>query len=360
MEIYRAKTQVIEVDSKQPDVAHIESAAAVIRQGGLVAFPTETVYGLGANALDADAINRIYSAKQRPASDPVIAHISDVHDLERLARNIPDAAFELAQVFWAGPLTLVLWRADGVPPNLATGLATIAVRMPAHPVARALISAAGVPIAAPSANTFTRPSATTAAHVLEDLDGHVDIVLDGGVTNIGIESTVIDMTRPTPTVLRPGGVSLAALRRVLPEVTQMSKPNTASNMPEEEQPSGSPGMMVKHYSPRAEVVLYDGEQSAVLSYMREQAQLLIADNKRVGILTTNEDAVQFVHTGARIISLGSRGDLKQIAHVLFGAMRALDNQQVDKILVRAYSRQGIGEAIWDRLLRAAEGQVIRV
>lgn len=356
MDTYRATTQVSQIDSNEPAADIIQQAADIIREGGLVAFPTETVYGLGANALDAAAINRIYRAKQRPASDPVIAHISSVYDLERLARDIPAAAYKLAQMFWPGPLTMVLWRAAQVPPNLATGTATVAVRMPSHPVARSLIIAAGVPIAAPSANTFTRPSSTRAAHVLEDLDGHVDLVLDGGETDIGIESTVIDMTRTTPTVLRPGGIPLAALRRVLPEVTQMRKRPTT----QDDTPSSSPGMMSKHYSPRADILLYDGERNAVLNQMREQATTLIANEKRVGILTTSEEASYFVHTGARIISMGSRQDLEQIAHVLFGAMRALDNQQVDQILVRAYSKEGIGEAIWDRLLRAAEGQVTRV
>ncbi len=356
MDTYRATTQVKQIDSQQPAADIIQQAADIIQRGGLVAFPTETVYGLGANALDAEAINCIYRAKQRPANDPIIAHISSVHDLERLARDVPANAYKLAQMFWPGPLTMVLWRADSVPPNLATGMSTVAVRMPSHPVASALIATAGVPIAAPSANTFTRPSSTQAEHVLEDLEGHVDLILDGGETNIGIESTVIDMTRTVPTVLRPGGVPLAALRRVLPEVTQMRKRPTLHD----DTPSSSPGMMTKHYSPRAEILLYDGERNAVLNRMREQATALIEEEKRVGILTTNEEAAYFVHTGARIISLGSRSDLEQIAHVLFGAMRALDNQQVDQILVRAYSKEGIGEAIWDRLLRAAEGQVERV
>lgn len=351
--MYQAKTRVVQVNPTAPNPDLIAEAAAIIQRGGLVAFPTETVYGLGANALSADAIQNIYDAKQRPASDPIIAHVATVYDLERLAADIPDAAWKLAQMFWAGPLTLVLKRAAHVPSNIAAGMDTIAVRMPAHPVAHALIEAAGVPVAAPSANTFTRPSSTSAAHVLEDLDGKVDLILDGGETNIGIESTVIDMTQQPPAVLRPGGVSVRDLRRVVPEVNMMTKhiPLDAAEA------SSSPGMLTKHYSPRASLILYEGDNNAVLTEMRQTAQELIEQHKRVGILTTNEEAPFFVETGARIISMGSRADLDQIAHVLFGAMRALDNQQVDKILVRTYSKEGIGEAIQDRLMRAAEGKI---
>ncbi|MEM6283401.1 MAG: L-threonylcarbamoyladenylate synthase, partial [Chloroflexota bacterium] len=291
-----------------------------------------------------------------PYHDPIIAHITTAHDLPRLAKDIPDAAYKLAQMFWAGPLTMVLTRADHVPAVLSAQMPTVAVRMPSHPVARALIKAAGTPIAAPSANTFTRPSSTKAEHVLEDLSGHVDLILDGGETHIGIESTVIDMTQDVPVVLRPGGVLLKDLRRVIPEVKMVTRFNEMTD----ETPSPSPGIMLKHYSPRADVMLFDGERSAVLNKMRDTAQQIIAENKRVGILTTAEEGTFFTETGARIISLGSRDDLEQIAQVLFGAMRALDKQKCDKIMVRAYSKQGIGEAIWDRLLRAAEGEVIEV
>ena len=359
METYNTSTQVIQVSAEAPQPDAIQQAATVIQQGGLVAFPTETVYGLGANALDEDAIGRIFAAKQRPSNDPIIAHIASVHDLARLAVDVPNNAYKLAQMFWYGPLTMILKRAEHVPASLSSGLPTVAVRMPSHPVARALIQAAGVPIAAPSANTFTRPSSTEAAHVLEDLDGHVDIILDGGKTTIGIESTVIDMTGEIPTVLRPGGVLLEDLRRVLPEVVMMTKrfdeePN------EGEESSPSPGMMSKHYSPRADVLLYDGNAAAVLARMHAVALEHVAANKRVGILTTDEEAATFTDTGARIISMGSRNNIHQIAHVLFGAMRALDAQQVDKILVRVYTREGLGTAVWDRLLRAAEGRLEQV
>jgi L-threonylcarbamoyladenylate synthase len=353
METYTADTQVLKIDPTNPQPSVIEQAAAVIRRGGLVAFPTETVYGLGANALDDAAVRRIFAAKQRPSNDPIIAHIAHIPDLAQLAVDVPNTAYKLAQMFWHGPLTMILKRAAHVPASLTSNLPSVAVRMPAHPVARALIEAAGVPIGAPSANTFTRPSSTEAQHVLEDLNGRVDLVLDGGKTNIGIESTVIDMTQSPPVIFRPGGVSLDDLRRVLPEVTMMVKRF------DETENKLSPGMMAKHYSPRADVMLFDGERSDVLNKMHEMAMAYHTAHKRVGILTTNEEAPLFTNTGARIISMGSRADMDQIAHVLFGAMRALDAQNVDKILVRAYTKEGIGAAVWDRLLRAAEGRVQR-
>jgi len=354
MSDYVAQTEVVSVDPQTPDPHVIERAASVIQRGGLVAFPTETVYGLGANALDETAVGRIFAAKQRPADDPIISHIARVTELERLAVDVPDSAYKLAQMFWYGPLTLILKRAPHVPANLSSDMPTVAVRMPSHPVARALITAADTPIGAPSANTFTRPSSTEAKHVLEDLNGRVDMILDGGKTTIGIESTVIDMTREVPTVLRPGGVPLEDLQRVIPEVTMIARDfNNADAAP-------SPGMMAKHYSPRAELMLFDGDREAVLARMHELTAAYVAANKRVGILTTDEEAPYFTETGARIISMGSRGDIQQIAYVLFGAMRALDAQKVDRILVRTYSREGIGAAVYDRLLRAAEGRVQRL
>lgn len=350
------ETLVLSVDSHEPEAEPIQTAARVLREGGLVAFPTETVYGLGGSALNADAIARIYLAKRRPASDPLIVHIHDVSELETLAVNIPEAAHRLAERFWPGPLTMVLQRAAHIPDSIAAGLNTVAVRMPRHPVAQALLKAADLPVAAPSANTFTRPSATTAAHVLEDLGGRVDLVLDGGPATIGLESTVIDLTSPQPVVLRPGGIVLEDLRQLLPEVTLSPKYLASA----QDQASSSPGMMIKHYAPRARLMLFDGPLDVVLVAMADSAQRLVANAKRVGILTIEEEAPHFTNLGVRVISLGKRDDYAQIGHVLFGAIRALDAQGVDCILVRALGREGLGEAIWDRLLRAAEGKIIHV
>lgn len=353
----KIETRVLHVDSNAPAPDIIQIAAETLRAGGLVAFPTETVYGLGANALDETAINRIYAAKNRPSHDPIIAHIYSIDQLDTLAVNIPAAARQLAQAFWPGPLTLVLKRAPQVPANIAAGLDTIAVRMPGHPVARALLKAAQIPVAAPSANTFTRPSSTTAEHVLNDLQGQINIVLDGGASTIGLESTVIDLSGELPTVLRPGGVVVEDLRRMVPSVKFEPK---QIQMDKNTEPSVSPGMLSKHYSPRASVMLFDGPPNVVIVAMCDTAQRLNANGKRVGILSPDDEADHFTELGARIIALGQSDDIAAIGRVLFGAMRALDSQGVDTILVHSFGHEGLGAAIWDRLLRAAEGQVIRV
>lgn len=351
---YQTKTIVLHVNPATPEPDLIAQAAQVIRAGGLVAFPTETVYGLGANAMDADALDRIYAAKRRPASDPLIAHITDLDQLKLLAADVPYAAQRLAAAFWPGPLTMVLRRAAHVPSNIAAGMDTIAVRMPIHPIARALIEAAGTPIAAPSANTFTRPSATNAGHVLEDLYGRVDIVIDGGATPLGVESTVIDLTHETPVVLRPGGLVMDDLHKILPDITATPRFLT------EGEATSSPGQLTKHYAPRARVMLYEGEPLAVRGAIEDTAHRYLANGRRVGVLMTDEDAQYFTHLGVRIIALGARDDSAAIAKVLFGAMRALDAQGVDVILAPLLGGAGLGEAIRDRLMRAAEGRVYKV
>ncbi|KXK54094.1 MAG: threonylcarbamoyl-AMP synthase [Chloroflexi bacterium] len=352
---YSAKTIIMHVDPAAPEPDVITKAAEYIRAGKLVAFPTETVYGLGANALDPEAVERVYRAKRRPANDPLITHIAQSTDLYRLADHIPAWVEPLAQAFWPGPLTLVLQRAAHVPSNLAAGLSTIAVRMPIHPVARALIEASKTPIAAPSANTFTRPSATTAAHVLEDLYGRVDVVIDGGPTTLGLESTVLDLTQDPPVVLRPGGVVIEDLRRLIPEVRTVSQ-----YLGDADEASPSPGQLLRHYAPRARLMLYEGPAAAVRSAISDTAARYIANGRRVGILTVNEDAAHYTQLGARIIALGEQHDHAAIGRVLFGALRALDGQGVDVILAPLLDSEGLGAAIRDRLLRAAEGKVFHV
>jgi L-threonylcarbamoyladenylate synthase len=366
---YSAHTNILSIDPQQPQAELIQTAVEVLRRGGLVAFPTETVYGLGANAFDPIALERIYLAKRRPSNDPLIVHIHQLKQLNMLAINVPDGAYTLAEKFWPGPLTMVLQRAANVPATLAQGLNTVAIRMPVHPIAAALLKACSFPIAAPSANTFTRPSATSAAHVLEDLRGHVDLVLDGGPTPIGLESTVVDLTGETPRILRPGGILLEDLKAVLPNIVMATamvdhqpEPQhlSSQSQPVLDVPVASPGMLMKHYSPRAQVMLFDGSPETVIVAIADTAQRLVANGKRVGILATEEDAPHFIDVGARIISLGSQNDLKQIGRLLFGGMRALDGQKVDVILVHGFGREGLGETIWDRLLRAAEGRVIHL
>ena len=348
---YSVPTQVLEINPNQPDPDAIEQAAATIKRGGLVAFPTETVYGLGANALDADAIDRIFAAKQRPSTDPIIAHIYDLIQLDKLTIDAPASVQALATAFWPGPLTLVLKRNPDVPANIAAGRDTIAVRMPSHPIAQTLLQACGLPIAAPSANTFTRPSATSAQHVLEDLDGHVDLILDGGSAHIGLESTVLDLTAESPQVLRPGGVLLQDIQAILPDTTRSTR------YVSESEAATSPGQMLKHYAPRARMLVYSGETDSTIKAMHDAAEQEISLGSTVGILTTDDD-VNSYPPQVQVIGLGD--NLEAISHHLFAAMRKLDAAGVDVIITRDFGREALGAALWDRLVRAAEGRIIQI
>ena len=348
-------TIIIRVDPSAPDAAAIQQAAAILLGGGLVAFPTETVYGLGANALDAAAVQRIFVAKGRPASDPLIVHIAALDQLDSVAEEVSVLAHSLAQAFWPGPLTLVLKRRPAIPASVSAGRDTVAVRIPDHAVPLALARAAGVPIAAPSANMFTRPSPTIAAHVLEDLDGRIDLLLDGGPTPIGLESTVLDLTGAQPALLRPGGVSMEALRQHIPDLVFV--PRYVENDPAASA-LASPGMLLKHYSPRAELLLFAGSPERALARMRQAALAAIQHGERVGVMLPNEEIGTFADLAVVIIPLGPRDDMSQIGRRIFAGMRELDRRGMQRILVRGVARTGIGLAIWDRLLRAAEGRVI--
>jgi L-threonylcarbamoyladenylate synthase len=341
------------MDPQVIDVNAIHEGADVLRRGGLVAFPTETVYGLGANALNAAAVDGIFAAKERPASDPIIVHLYTMDQLEQVAVDVPNLAYELVTQFWPGPLTMVLKRADAVPPNVSAGRPTVAVRMPDHPIAQALLRAADLPVAAPSANRFARPSATTAAHVLEDLGGRLDVILDGGPTDIGLESTVLDLTKETPAVLRPGGVTLEALREVIPNVQHVSK-----FLEVNQEGIEGPGMLLKHYSPRAELLLFSGPYPQVIEAMRVRAQVLAEHGSRLGILVMDDEATNFADLSILLVRLGPT--LEVVGHNLFQGMRELDAAGVDAILVHDFVPTGMGAAINDRLLRAAEGKVIPV
>ncbi len=347
-------TRIFTIDPAQPESVGLRIAADALRRGELVAFPTETVYGLGANALDAAAVARIFQAKGRPANDPIIVHIQDLAQLYLVAEHPPMLALRLAEHFWPGALTLVVKRRPIIPATVSAGLDTVAVRMPSGSVIRALLKAAQIPIAAPSANTFSRPSATTAAHVLEDLDGKIEFLLDGGAAKMGLESTVLDLTGEVPAILRPGAVTLEALRVVIPNVTQKQR------MIDTEDATPAPGMLIKHYSPRARVLLYTGSAGAVLERMQNDTQRYTHEGKRVGVLAIGDDVAHFAPLGAVTEVMGDERDLEGVGAKLFSSLRALDAQGVDVILVRALPRAGLGDAIYDRLLRAAEGQIIAV
>ncbi len=337
-------TRII-VDPLHPQPDLIAQAARTLQHGGLVAFPTETVYGLGANALDPGAVAKIFSAKGRPSHDPLIVHLSSPTDLPRVARDIPALAYTLADAFWPGPLTLVLPRQPAVPDLVTSGLETVAVRVPAHPVARALIAAAGVPVAAPSANRFGHTSPTTAEHVLHDLQGRVDVVLDGGPTTLGVESTVLDLSTTPARILRPGGVTREQLERLLGPIALF---HTRTY---EEKGLPSPGLLEKHYAPRAEMILFSG--AGALAQMRSHLAAMQAAGRLVGVMAADEDAADFEAAGARVYRLGSSTRLEEIARNLYAAMRALDAAGVDVILCRNFGESGLGLAIRDRLTKAA-------
>lgn len=347
-------TDVLRLDPIHPDPEGIAQAAAILKRGGLVAFPTETVYGLGANALDRTAIRRVFEAKGRPAHDPLIVHIHDADALGALASEVPSGVEALASAFWPGPMTIVLRRAPGVPDEVTAGLDTVAIRMPSHPIARALLQAAAVPIAAPSANLFSRPSPTTAQHVLEDLDGRVDLVIDGGPTAVGIESTVIDLTVSPPAVLRPGAVSLEMLQRIVPAVQIRGTHAAGSRLK-------SPGLLDKHYSPHAPLTLYEGPRRAVLARIAGDAEAAIAGGQRVGILVAIDDELSVPSAHVSIERPGPEGDVARLAANLYTALRRFDAAGVDLILARGFPADtGLGVAIRDRLRRAAAGHVVVV
>ncbi len=348
-------TEVLAVDPVHPDPSIIERAAALLRAGEVVVFPTETVYGLGAVALQTGAVERIFAAKGRPFNDPLIVHIAEENALEQLTSSIPGRAKLLARSFWPGPLTLILPRSPLVPKLVTAGLETVAVRMPRHPVALALIRAAASPIAAPSANRFMHVSPTTAQHALADLRGRVPLILDGGPCEVGVESTVLDLCSTVPTILRPGGVSLEALRAVLPDVQPPSQlvdavPAVALQ---------SPGQLLTHYAPAVPLLLFDGSIESMRAAMLAEVRHRLEQGERVGVLVADEDIAAFRDSGAVVRSLGDAAAPEQVAAALFASLRALEEADVQVILSRSFDEHGLGLAIHDRLLKAAGGKVFR-
>ena len=353
------KTRVIQVDRERPDPAAIEEAAAALREGKLVVFPTETVYGLGAQALDPVAVQKIFDAKERPANDPLIVHLAHIGQVNQCAVGMPAGARKLGLSFWAGPLTLILQKKPEVPDLVTAGLPSEALRVPTHRVARALMEMAGVPIAAPSANRFSRPSPTTAAHVIEDLDGRVDLILDAGPTDIGLESTIVDFTVEPPVLRRPGGITFEQVHSLVPEVI------VQSGQAEGEAPQAAPGQMTRHYAPRAELTLYEGPSDAVVRRVSADVRSATAGGDRVGILAPDEDLSALAPeiasraSAGRIetVPYGSRSDLERCGRELYASIRALDATGVSRILAVGVGSEGLARAIHDRLRRAADGRV---
>ena len=333
------------------DPAAIQEAARVLREGGLVVFPTETVYGLGGNATDAKAASAIYAAKGRPSDNPLIIHVADPLDAEPYAVT-NDAYYRLARRFMPGPLTVILPKKDSIPLSVTGGLDTVAVRCPAHPIAQELIKQAGVPIAAPSANRSGKPSPTCATHVIEDLLGRVDIILDGGDCEVGLESTIVKLDGERGVLLRPGAITPEDLKEVLSDLT--ISPAVTAALKEGERVL-SPGMKYRHYAPSAPLTLLDGEEQAIRAFLIEKA----ADTA-VGILCFDEE-INFMPRGATLFPIGSRTDLRAQAHRLFAALREADNvPYIRQLYAHLPAKAGLGLALYNRAIRAAAHNILHI
>ncbi len=318
------QTKTVKINSRKPETNRIKTAARIIKSGGLVAFPTETVYGLGANALDASAVKKIFAAKERPFDDPLIIHIADIQSLNKLAKNIPKEAIKLAEKFWPGPLTMIFKKSALVPDITTAGLKTVAIRMPKNNIALELIKVSNTPIAAPSANTFSRPSPTTARHVFDDLKNKIPLIIDGGQTEIGLESTVIDLTSRPYTILRPGKITKENLEKILDKVEIHSHKNKKIK---------SPGMKYKHYSPKAKVILIYGKIT----------QKIIDKYKNPA----------FGGTSPKIAIIKSNKNVEALSKNLFKKFREFDNKKIDIIIVESVPEKGLGAALMNRIKKAA-------
>ena len=337
------------METKRLSQQDIQTAADLLRAGGLVGIPTETVYGLGANGLDPAAVGRIFQAKGRPQDNPLILHIPGADWLERYCRDIPAAAYELARRFWPGPLTMVLRRRDNVPDQVTAGLDTVGMRCPAHPLCRAVIQAADVPVAAPSGNTSGRPSPTTAAHMLEDMDGRIDAILDGGPCSVGVESTIVDLTCTPPRLLRPGGITLEQLRAALGEVAV--DPAVTRLMGAGERPR-APGMKYRHYAPKAPVTVVTGAPERSAAYIAAHA------GPGDGVICFEEFLPMYAGGARPVMSLGPAGDKGEQARRVFAALRAFDHTAVSAIWAQCPDSGGIGLAVTNRLNKAAGFHIV--
>ena len=345
-------TIIKKINRNELDKEIMEQAGEILKSGGLVAFPTETVYGLGANALDEEAAKKIYAAKGRPSDNPLIVHVANKADVHQIAVDIPDGFHAVAEKFWPGPLTLILNKDEKVPLGTTGGLQTVAIRMPDDAVALELIRAGGGFIAAPSANTSGRPSPTSAQHVEEDLGGKIDMILDGGSVDIGVESTILDMTVNPPMILRPGAVTQEMLEEVLGEVTVDA---TLFDKNSTQAPK-APGMKYRHYAPKAELIIIDGEAEEAVKAIKQIAYEQIRLGYKVGIIATNESINEYT-TGV-IKNIGSRENEKTIARNLYKVLREFDEEDVSYIYSEAFSNDGIGTAVMNRLGKAAGHHVI--
>lgn len=346
-------TQIIEIDSQNIDLQKMQEAGKLIAGGQLVAFPTETVYGLGGDALDPEASRKIYAAKGRPSDNPLIVHIAEFEDMYRVGKNIPEKAKKLSDAFWPGPLTMIVEKSDAVPDATTGGMNTVAVRMPNHPVALELIRKSGCLIAAPSANTSGRPSPTEASHVAEDLDGKIAMIIDGGQVGIGIESTIIDLTEEIPMVLRPGYITAKMLSEVLGEEVIIDPGIIAAD---DTRKPKAPGMKYKHYAPKADMIIVDGPQEQVIAKINSLAKNKKAAGDKVAVIATDETRDSY--DADVILCMGSKLDEDAIARHLYKILRECDELSVNAIYSESFATPRIGQAIMNRMLKAAGHQVI--
>lgn len=347
------KTRVMKMNNTENDREIIKRAGEALRKGRLVAFPTETVYGLGADGLNEEAVKNIFRAKGRPQDNPLILHIDSLEMLEKLALDISEESLSLIEEFWPGPLTIIFKRTSLVPNIITGGLDTVAIRMPENKLARDIIREAKTPIAAPSANTSGRPSPTKASHVYEDLESKVDYIVDGGTTGIGLESTVIDMSEEVPTILRPGAIGLEDIRRVIPSaVEDLSLVDDSKEIVPK-----SPGQKYRHYAPNKEMILFVGSNDFMVRSINESIESYRKSGKKVGVIATDENLK--LYTGARLISLGSQEDKPSIAHNLFDVYRKFNTEDVDIILSESVEEIGLGRAIMNRMKKACGGKIIK-
>lgn len=348
------KTKIIKIDENNIDDKAMQEAGRILRQGGLVAFPTETVYGLGGDALNENSSAKIYAAKGRPSDNPLIVHITDMKALEPIVSEIPKEAYSLAEKYWPGPLTMIFHKSEAVPLATTGGLSTVAVRMPSHKTARALIEAAGGYVAAPSANRSGRPSPTVAKYVIEDLEGYVDMIIDGGEVNIGLESTIIDLTGDSPMILRPGYITEAMLKEAIGQV-EIDKTLLDSHST---QAPKAPGMKYRHYAPRGSLTVVEGEPSKVTAFINERIKELEAEGIKTGVIATDES--KDLYLGDSIKNVGSRADEEMVARRLFRILREFDDEKIEVMFAESFSEEGMGQAIMNRLLKAAGHQIVQV
>ncbi|NLL76265.1 MAG: threonylcarbamoyl-AMP synthase [Clostridiales bacterium] len=345
------ETKIIRMDENNIDYEMLEKAGAIIKAGGLVAFPTETVYGLGGDALNEESSGKIYRAKGRPSDNPLIVHICRLEAMFSIVKKVPDAAMKLAEAFWPGPLTIILNKSEKVPYATTGGLDTVAIRMPEHKVALAFIEASGGYIAAPSANTSGKPSPTLAKYVAEDMDGKIEMIIDGGEVGIGLESTIVDLTEEIPMILRPGYITKEMLERVLGEV----KVDAAVLEDSSGKAPKAPGMKYRHYAPKGKLTIIAGNQEKVVGEINNRAAMMREKGEKVGIIGT-DDTISLYRADS-IKSAGRREDEESIARTLYKMLREFDDENVTVIYSEAFDETsengGIGQAIMNRLLKAA-------